>query len=293
MRSFLLYPAIAVILALTPALPARAEHGSVARIGKEPVTAAEIQGFIAALNPQQREQAARDPKVSAELVRSAVARKLLLDEATKAGWDKKPAIATEIERAREQIVLTTYLQAQTLPPKDYPSDKAIRAAYDANRGHLFQYRVAQIFLADPSGSSPEKLAEIAKRAAELAKRVKARPSNFTAVAKAESDDKASAARGGDLGWLAQNQIRPEMLGAVAGLGDTGVTEPIRAAGGWHILKVSGVKPAELVQVRGEIINLLRRAKMQQEQQEYIAKLLDREHVSIDDKAAAELFAAEK
>lgn len=288
-----LIPALAVsALALMGSLPARAAD-TVANIGTTEVTAAELQGFVDTLNPQQREQAAKDPKISSQLVRTAIGRKLLLDEAEKAGWDKKSEVEAQIERAREEVVLGTYLRSVSLPASDYPSLDDLKAAYEQNKDHLFQYHLAQIFIAEPPGSNKDQLDAIAKKAAELAKKAKAKGADFAALAKANSDDKTSAAKGGDLGWLAQNQLLPEMLGAVMALGDKGVSEPVHAAGGWHILSLSGVKQAEFDQVKDQIANVLREAKLQQNQQAYVEKLLDTDHVTVNETAAAALFAAKK
>jgi hypothetical protein len=80
----------ALLLCLTAGAAGAADDEAVANLGSQPVKAADLKEFIDGLNPAQREQAAKDPKIMVQLVRSAVGRKLLIDEAEKQGWDKKP-----------------------------------------------------------------------------------------------------------------------------------------------------------------------------------------------------------
>lgn len=293
MRSFRARAALAAMVVVLASPVAAAAAEAVATIGSKPVTAADLQDFLATLTPQQREQAARDPKFSTDLVRSAIVRKLVLSAAETAGWDKKPEIAAQIAHAREEIVLGAYLGSVSQPPAGYPDEDEVRAAYDLNRDHLFQYQLAQIFLAEPPGADKETRDAIAKKALDLARKARAKGADFAALARANSQDAATAAKGGELGWLAQNQIIPEFLGAVMSLGEKGVSEPIHAAGGWHILDLSGVKPADFNQVKDQIAGALRETRTQQNRLAFLQKLLADDHVSVDETAAAALFAAKK
>jgi peptidyl-prolyl cis-trans isomerase SurA len=63
---------------------------------------------------------------------------------------------------------------------------------------------------------------------------------------------ASAAAGGDLGWLAQGELRPELQAIVDQLQPGQVSRPIRGPGGIYILAVrdkrAGVDPAQVTRV---------------------------------------------
>ena len=283
----------AMLLCLAAGAAAAADDETVANLESQPVKAADLKDFIDGLTPAQREQAAKDPKIMVQLVRSAVGRKLVIEEAEKQGWDKKPEVAAEIARARHEVMLGTYLRSVAAPPPSFPSDAEIRAAYDANRERFPQYHVAQIYLAEPAGSTKETSAAIEKKARDLAKKAKAKGADFAALARANSDDAASAPKGGDLGWLAESQILPEILGGVMATPEKGVSEPIHAAGGWHILTVLASKPADLAQVRDQIANVLRESKTTQNEQAYVGKLLDDKHLTVNETAAATLFTAKK
>ncbi len=292
MHRSLLPAACATLFLLAASLPARADDPVVANVGSQPVKASEIKDFLDALNPQQREQAAKDPKVMEQVVRSAIGRRLVLEQAAKQSWDKKPEIAAQIARARDEVVYATYLRSVALPA-NYPSDEEVRAAFDANRARLHQYHLAQIFLAEAPGSPKETIEAVETKARDLAKKAKAKGADFEALAKANSDEAASAQKGGDLGWFPENQLLPEVLGAVTALPEKGVSEPIHVAGGWHIMMLLGTKPAEYAQVHDQIANLLRESKVTQGGQAYLQKLLDDSHVTVNETAAASLFDTKK
>jgi parvulin-like peptidyl-prolyl isomerase len=283
-----------VVAALSfAAAPARAAGDTIANLGSQPISAAEINRYLPPLNPDERARAADDPKISSQLVRTAIGRKLLLEEALKNAWEKKPEIAAEIERARDEILIDSYLQSVALPSAAYPSDAEIRQAYEANRDKLAtptEYHVSQIYIAVPKGKKDQAAAE--KKARELWRKARAKGADFAALARANSDDLLSAPRGGDMGWLPENQLLPGIAKGVKALNGNGITEPIRAAGGWHIIEVTGIQPPvhpTLDQVRGQIIVLLRESR----ENDYVLKLLNDKHLTVNETAAAALFAAPK
>jgi len=293
------WPAGALIVALALlALPALAEDTVIANLGSQPVTASQIKDYLPTLTPAQRAQAAKDPKLSLQLVRLAVARKLLFDEATKQNWDKRPEVAAQIERYREEVIVATYLASVAALPAGYPSADDVRQAYDANREKFTapaQYHLSQIFIAEPADAKKDVAAAAAARARDLFKKAKAKGADFAELARVNSDDAVSAPKGGDLGWLPESQIVPDILFAVKATG-RGITEPVHAAGGWHILWVMGSKPPTiepLDQVHDTLVALLRETKLNQTEQAYLEKSVEDQHLTVNETAAATLFDVKK
>jgi len=292
----ILVPA-ALSVILLAAAPATADDEVIANLGSQAVKGSEIKDLMPQLTPAQRQQAARDPKVVGQLVRAAIGRKVLLDEALKQSWDKKPDIAAQIERARNDIIISTYLQSASLPAANYPTEDEIKQTYEANKGKFAipaEYHLAQIYLAVPPDAKKEVAEELEKKAQELAKKAKSRGTEFAELARTNSDDKVSAPRGGDLGWLSESQLVPEIAAAVKKVkGGKGITEPVNAAGGWHIVYVLGTVPAQtepaLEQVHDLIVKLLRDGKAS----EYVQKLLDDKRLTVNETAAVKLFAAKQ
>jgi len=61
--------------------------------------------------------------------------------------------------------------------------------------------------------------------------------DFAVLAKAESDDPGSAAKGGELGWVNPGEMVPEFEKAMNELEPNEISEPVRTQFGWHVLQV--------------------------------------------------------
>lgn len=61
------------------------------------------------------------------------------------------------------------------------------------------------------------------------------PENFAEVAKRESDDRGSSARGGDLGWFGKGMMVKSFEDAAFSLKAGEISAPIRSQYGWHII----------------------------------------------------------
>jgi peptidylprolyl isomerase len=205
-----------VVACLGGAPSARADDDVIAKWGTQPVTASEIKDLIPQLSPAAREQVANDPRIMKERVRSAIGRKVILDEALKQGWDKKPEVAAAIERARNDferarndILIHDYLQSAALPSSSFPSEQEVRTAY-AGYSKKFTapalYHLAQIFIAVPPDATPEVASAAKKKAGELTQKAKKLSTDFPTLARAESDEKFRAMSGGDLGWVAEKDL---------------------------------------------------------------------------------------
>ncbi|WP_343226410.1 peptidylprolyl isomerase [Luteimonas sp. S4-F44] len=60
--------------------------------------------------------------------------------------------------------------------------------------------------------------------------------DFAQIARDSSEDNATKANGGDLGWFTQDEFGPDFGGQVAALGDGDVSQPFRTQAGWHIVQ---------------------------------------------------------
>jgi peptidyl-prolyl cis-trans isomerase SurA len=78
------------------------------------------------------------------------------------------------------------------------------------------------------------------RAEELLRVLRARiqaGEGFDALARANSDDAASAVKGGDLGWVEPGQMIPEFETAMDALQPGDISEPLKTRFGWHLIQV--------------------------------------------------------
>lgn len=110
-------------------------------------------------------------------------------------------------------------------------------------------------------SEPDKNEAQKKKAQDLLARLK-NGENFTELAKANSEDGATAPTGGDLGWLAANAVPLAYSRAVSTMVSGEFSQVIDAQEGYVILFLDEVKDARkkpLDEVKGEIETLLRRS----------------------------------
>jgi peptidyl-prolyl cis-trans isomerase SurA len=61
--------------------------------------------------------------------------------------------------------------------------------------------------------------------------------NFADLARGNSDDKGSAMKGGDLGWVQPGALVPPFEEAMAGLDVNQLSEPVQTQFGWHLIQV--------------------------------------------------------
>ena len=79
-------------------------------------------------------------------------------------------------------------------------------------------------------------AEARQQLEQLRQRIKA-GADFAALARADSDDKASGARGGDLGWVMPGMLVPQFEQEMDRLQPGEISPPFQTQFGWHIVQV--------------------------------------------------------
>ena len=84
--------------------------------------------------------------------------------------------------------------------------------------------------------------------------------NFAEVAKAQSDDKGSAMRGGDLGWFGRGYMVKPFEEAAFAMKDSGeISAPIKSDFGWHIIMLKGKRGIQpLEEMRESILKKVQR-----------------------------------
>ncbi len=104
--------------------------------------------------------------------------------------------------------------------------------------------------------------------------------DFAALARANSDDKASAIRGGDLGWVNPGDLVPKFEEVMNGLEIGGLSKPFRTQFGWHIVQVLGRRDKDVTTEarRDAAKQAIRKRKSEEALQLYLRKLRDQAFV---------------
>jgi peptidyl-prolyl cis-trans isomerase D len=116
----------------------------------------------------------------------------------------------------------------------------LKTYYEQNRarfGTAEERRASHILLK----TGPEAKA----KAESLLEKLKADPTQFEALARANSDDPGSAVQGGDLGFFAQGMMVKAFADAAFSMKDGEIRGPVETEFGQHIIRVTGIKPGDL------------------------------------------------
>lgn len=295
-RSFSLLVAGCLLAGLrASAEPPADDSAVIARAGDTELKAAEVRETIRGLDANTQAAIARDPSALSQVVRLVVTQRLVLQEAQAAKWDQNAAAAAQIARARDNAVIETYLQSVSQPPETYPSDSEVQSAYDANKGALLvprQYRLAQVFVRSAKGAPADAAAKAQVKLDGIRKRLREKGADFATVARAESDEPDSAAKGGEIGWLAESRIQPEIRAQLGSLAKGSTSEPVRLDDGWHILKVLEVKepytPA-LAEIRPQLARRMRAERAKALSQAYVEKLVQEHPIEVNELSLSKIL----
>src|SRR5690606_15841689 len=106
--------------------------------------------------------------------------------------------------------------------------------------------------------------------------------DFGPIARAVSEDLASAADGGDLGWIGPGAVVPEFEEQVARLDVGELSEPFQTRYGWHIVQVVDRRSHDTTDELKEqqCIRLLRANKAEEERALWLRRLRDQAFVDI-------------
>ena len=151
----------------------------------------------------------------------------LRENLTKAGASEE-ALRSQITAsiAWQKAVQEEYSDRINITPEMISAEMA-RNAEGANKPH---FRVMEIFL---PVDNPEQDAKVKKDAEEVENQLR-QGAPFSVVARQFSQH-PSAATGGDMGWISEGQLAPELNAALAKLEVGAISGPIRSTGGYYVI----------------------------------------------------------
>jgi parvulin-like peptidyl-prolyl isomerase len=200
---------------------------------------------LAEIPPQQAAKILARPDGRRRIADEIVTLKLVADEA-----QRRMNTGTGKERLTYQQALmqalTNQLAADTVGDQKFFND---------HRAYFDQVKARHILVATEDSVVPgKKLSDAAAKAKaeDIKKRLDA-GGDFAKIAKAESDDVASGAEGGDLGSVSRGMMVPPFEQALFALKKGQVSEPVRTPFGYHIIQLLDQVPASYDNVRPQIV----------------------------------------
>lgn len=272
-----------------------AAEAAIARVGGEDISADKIRTVLEGLGSNERSALEQNPSLLTQTVRTLILQQVLLKEALATGWDKQPEVVEKLELLRQSAIAQSYLEAITKVPEGYPSEAEVQAAYEAKKDSLVlprQIRLAEIFVSAPKGGDKTSADKAKARIDAIQKKLKQPGADFAAIARAESDEHESANRGGEIGWLAETSIQPEIRKRLGSLAKDSVSDSAQLDDGWYVVKVLEVKEprtASLEEVQDQLVKLLRAERTKQNREAYLAKLQQQHPMVINELALTKLL----
>lgn len=140
------------------------------------------------------------------------------------------------------------LSAATVAANVQPTDADLKQFYNDNIAHFRtdeQVRASHILIAVPKDASAADRNAAKQKAESILAQVKAHPDQFAQIAQKESQDPESASKGGDLGFFGRGMLAggASFDDAVFKLKKDEISDVIQSDFGYHIVKVTDVKPA--------------------------------------------------
>ena len=186
------------------------------------------------------------------------------DEMVKAYYDKNAALFQIPEQVKaeyvvfDQAVVESQVQVSDAEVTEYYNKnlKAYTTPEQRTASHI-------LFTVARDAKPADEAAAKAKAEAALAE-VRKNPANFAAVAKAQSQDPGSAQAGGDLGVVEKGLFVKPVEDAIYALKEGEIGNLVKSEFGWHVIKVTSVKPATqkpLEAAKDEIVADLKKQKM--------------------------------
>jgi len=236
-----------------PAASAPAEDPVVATLNGETITASKLDSMYARLAPAMREQY-NATGGKAGFLDNYLRKRLLVQEALKAGFDKRPEVQAEMESAKESALFDRYVR--DVVSSRIVTDADVKKYYDEHPDEFTtpeRVKVRHIVVvgngAGPHPKTQEQALEEIKRvdtelhaktaavhAADPVAAARIRGSYFAELARKYSED-GSAEAGGDLGWVVKGQLDPQFEAAAFKL-EKGVPSGIvETRFGYHIILV--------------------------------------------------------
>jgi peptidyl-prolyl cis-trans isomerase C len=216
-----------------------------------PQTLADI--FIA----EQKAQGAPDsPELKKAVREELIRRELLIQEAKKAGLDKKPEVAAQAEAARQAFFVRAYVQDYV--KKNPISDAQLKTQYEAIKTQLgtTEYKTRHILVKNEDDAKAI-IANLKKGA------------KFEELAK-QSIDPGSKDNGGDLGWASAGNFVKPFSDGLTSLSKGKYTEiPVKTEFGYHVILLEDSRPLSVPPFEEIKPRLLQQAQSQQ-----INKLVD-------------------
>ena len=248
-----------LLLALIAVAAAPAFAQNLAVVNGKPIPSARAEAMVKQVVAQGQGQ--DSPQLRAMIKQGLIEREVLMQEAIKQGYDKKPEVKAALDNARQAIVVNQL--AKDYIAKNPVSDAEIKAEYDKFKAQTGdkEYHVRHI-LTENEADAKAVIAKLKGGA------------KFEDLAK-QSKDTGTANNGGDLDWASPANYVPEFSKAMVALQKGAITDtPVKTQYGFHVIKLEDVRQAKipaLDEVKQQVAESLQQRQLAQYRESLVKK----------------------
>lgn len=220
-----------IILSALLSLTSACDRDAVlATVGDKKITEEEFTTFmelkrLPSIDPQRR-ATLLDQYLEREALAAAIEREDLLNE---------KLIAVELNEFRKEMLISRYFEKFL---QEQVTDEAVQNYYNM---HAADYEDKKVHVAHVLIRADRNMSETERKARlTIAQEVYSKLSSgadFTEIAAQYSEDRVSAKKGGNLGWLKEGAIDPRFSEVAFQLKEGEFSEPFETAFGFHVVKV--------------------------------------------------------
>lgn len=174
-----------------------------------------------------------DKKSVEEYVDLFINYKLKVQAAIDAKMDTMPAYKREFLNYRDQQIRPTIINDADVEAEAYKIYKETQERIDGAGG---MRQVSHILIMVPPKATAEEMMADSARADSIYSAIM-KGSDFNEMARRYSDDKASAAKGGQLNWITKGQTVPTFENAAYSMRPGEISRPVKSPFGWHIIRM--------------------------------------------------------
>lgn len=221
---------VSLLLAATLAtLGGAALAQNIAKINGVPIPSSRADAMIKEMAAQGRQDS---PDLRKAIREELINREIMMQEASKLGLAKLPEVETQLEFAKQNVLVRAYIQDYF--KRNAITDAQVNAEYGKVKQELGEkeYRTRHILV---------KTEDAAKG---IIAKLKAK-GKFEELAKA-SEDPGSKDKGGDLDWATPATFVPEYTAAMIKLKKGEFTDtPVKSQFGYHVIRLDDVRDTQL------------------------------------------------
>lgn len=222
----------------------------VAKVDGKDISRMDVLNFIQTLPPQTREMPIE--KLFPLAVEQVVNSEIVVEKTKGVQLDNDPEVQKQLERAKEEITRSVYLQKQV---EERITEDRIKTAFDnyvKNFPNVQEVKASHILVKEEA-KAKDMIAQLDKGA------------DFATLAKENSTD-GTAKNGGTLGYFVESEVVPDFAKAAFALTPgTYTKEPVKTNFGYHVIKSEDKRkrePATLEQVKPFLQAQLRRETLE-------------------------------